>query len=145
MALWEEWPAKALVALETSREGARGDEKDGGRTLIGEGTWPRGGAAGRHRTAGAGSLAREEPKAPLRARDGLVSRRDGGEVLAGGAECRRSLGNSSRSGTLRHTSPTPGGARRPGLSCAQRISPGARESSRRERAAENPNPLSGPS
>lgn len=130
MALWEERPAKALVALETSREGARGDEKDGGRTLIGEGTWPRGGAAGRHRTAGAGSLAREDdrpgkeekvspsPKAPLRARDGLVSRRDGGEVLAGGAECRRSLGNSSRSGTLRHTSPTPGGARRPGLSCA---------------------------
>lgn len=63
-------------------------------------------------------------------------------MLAGGAECRRSLGNSSRSGTLRHTSPTPGGARRPGLSCAQRVSPGAPRSPVAERGQQRTPTLS---
>lgn len=46
MALWAERLAEAPAARETSREGARGDEKDGGRTLMGGG-WTRPGAGRR--------------------------------------------------------------------------------------------------
>lgn len=54
MALWGEQPAKALAARETAREGARGDEKDGGRRPDAEipWVWPVSEEAGRHRTGG---------------------------------------------------------------------------------------------
>lgn len=60
----------------------------------------------------------------------------------GGTECRRSLGSSSCSGTLRHTSPTPGGARKPELRCAQCESPGAPRSPIAERGQQRTQTLS---